>query len=127
MTHRASNTNAVQSAAAGSGQVGNDATHVSLWDALTGGNLLWQGAITTNPDALAQNDRFEIAAGALRLEYTAGTGETAAMEARVVRGKIAGGIWVQYHTGAPGNRGTANVIGIARTPIAQGDFTVANV
>lgn len=127
MTYRASNTAAVESAAAQAGDVGDDCTHVTLWDALIGGNLLWGGAINTDPSPLALGERFQIAAGALRLEYTAATGETADMEERVVNGKIAGGVWVQYHTADPGSAGTDNVINIARTPVAENGFTVANV
>ena len=127
MTHRASNTDAIQSAAAQSGDVGDDCTHISLWDAVTAGNMLWRGTITTDPSALALGERFQIAAGALRLDYTAGTGETAAMEQRVVTGKISGGVWVQYHTGDPGAAGDENVIGIARTPVGQASFTIADV
>ena len=127
MTARASNTNAVQSAVAAAGQVGNDCTHISVWSALTGGSLLWAGTINTNPDALALGGRFQIAAGALVFEYTKGTGETDAMELRGAAGKVRGGVWVQYHTGAPGTAGTSNVIGLARTPIAESAFTTATV
>ena len=130
MTARASNTNVVQSAAAGSGQAGQDATHIAIWNHATNTGasaLLWRGTITTDPDALAQNDRYQFAAGALRLEYTAGTGETAAMEQRAVRGKIRGGIWISYHTGDPGANGTANLIGIARTAVAENAFTVSTI
>ena len=114
----------INSAAAASGQVGQDCTHASLWDASTGGNLLWQGAISTNPDALQLGGGFSIAAGALLLIQNPGTGETQEMARRALRGKIAGGVYVQYHRGAPGAAGTSNIIAIARTYATAGAFTV---
>lgn len=39
-------------------------SHVSLWDALTAGNCLWTGALTT-PKAVVAGDTFTIATGSL--------------------------------------------------------------
>ena len=48
------------------------------------------------------------------------------MARRALAGKVAGGIWLQYHDGAPGSNGTANVISdITRTQVAQSAFTIA--
>ena len=129
MTARASNTNPIQSAAAQAGQVGQDATHASAWDSANGGNWLWKGAIDNdlNPDPLGLNDRYELPAGRIRFEYEAGEGESASMELRAVRGKIRNGVYVQYHRGDPGANATANVIAIARTFIAEANFTVETV
>ena len=48
------------------------------------------------------------------------------MAERAVRGRILSGVFVQTHTGAPGNNGTNNVLpGLARVNIAQSAFTVS--
>ena len=121
----ARNETTVTSAAAQAAQVGNDCTHISLWDAAVGGNLLGQKAITGNPAPLALGEKFEIAAGALVLTVTKAADATDEMARRAAAGQVAGGVWVQYHTGAPGAAGTDNVIGIARTSIPQAQWVVA--
>ena len=126
MPATAVNTNVVQSIAAPAGAVGDDCTHINLWDALTSGNSLGSQAISTNPDPLALGDRLQFAAGALVITQPEGAGENNHLSERKVRGAVAGGMWVSYHTGAPGTAGTANLIAeITRTPIAAADFTFA--
>ena len=126
MPATASNTAAVQSAAAPAGAVGDDATWINTWDALTGGNSLGRQSISTNPDALALGDRYEFPAGDLVFTQPEGTGETNHMSERKLRGAVDGGVWVSWHTGDPGAAGTANTITeIARTPIAATGFTFA--
>ncbi len=94
---QATNTNAVLSIAAPAGAVGDDCTHISLWATEVGGDFLRSQAISTDPDALALGERY----------------------------LIAGGVWVQFHTGAPGANGTDNVIDeLGRVQIAQAAFTV---
>lgn len=122
----AKNTNVVRSIAAPAGAVGDDCTHLSLWDAQQNGNFLQSQQISTDPAALALGERYEIAAEALVINQPAGANESAAMAERAVRGRIAGGVWVQFHSGAPGAQGTDNVIAeLGRVQIAQGGFTVA--
>ena len=122
----AKNTNVVRSIAAPAGAVGDDCTHISLWDQQQNGNFLQSQQISTDPAALALGERYEIAAEALVINQPAGANEAAAMAGRAVRGRIAGGVWVQFHTGAPGNNGTDNVIAeLGRVEIAQAGFTVA--
>ena len=122
----AKNTNVVRSIAAPAGAVGDDCTHISLWDAQQNGNFLQSQQISTDPAALALGERYEIAAEALVINQPAGANESADMAERAVRGRIAGGVWVQFHTGAPGAQGTDNVIAeLGRVQIAQGGFTVA--
>ena len=122
----AKNTNVVRSIAAPAGAVGDDCTHISLWDAQQNGNFLQSQQISTDPAALALGERYEIAVEALVINQPAGANESAAMAERAVRGRIAGGVWVQFHTGAPGAQGTDNVIAeLGRVEIAQGGFTVA--
>ena len=126
MPATASLTTAVQSAAAPLGAVGEDATWINVWSALTGGNNLGRQAISTDPDALALGDRYEFAAGALVFTQPEGTGETNHMSERKVRGVVLGDVWISWHTGDPGTNGTANsVTGIPRTPVAATNFTFA--
>ena len=123
---QASNTSAVQSIAAPAGAVGDDCTHIGLWDAETGGTFLQSMAISTNPSALALGEKLEIAAGALVIDQPTAVGETEDMSERAVRGRIKDGVWVQWHTGAPGTAGTTNAISeLGRTEIAESAFTVA--
>ena len=122
----ASNTSAVQSNQTPLAGVGQDCTHVSLWDSETGGNGLDWAAISTDPDALQLGERLQIAAGALVITQPQGTNESGAYAVRGVNGKIAGGVWVQWHTASPGSNFTANVIpGLTRTALAAAAFTVA--
>ena len=114
----------VRSAAAGSAQNGQDVTHLSLWDRSSGGNFLRRTALTNNPDPLATGERVEIQAGDITITYTAGSSETEASARRAAAGAVAGGVWVQFHTGDPGSAGTSNVIGLARVQITQGQFTI---
>ena len=122
---QAANTNIVLSIAAPAGAVGDDCTDISLWSAQNAGDFLGSQAISTDPDALALGERYEIVAGLLLIDQPLGAGETEAMAQRKVNGAIAGGLWVQFHTGAPGNVGTDNVIDeLDRVNIAEADFTV---
>ena len=126
MPATAKNTAAVQSAGAPTGAIGEDASWINLWSALTGGNNLGRQAFSTNPDALELGDRYELAASALVLTQPEGSGETNHLSERKLRGAVAGGVWVSWHTGNPGANGTANpVTGIARTPVVAGNFTFA--
>lgn len=78
-TNAAANTTrqAATFGAAASGSIANDAaitwtnvpnaetySHVSIWDASTGGNHLWYGALTT-AKTVAVGDTFNVAIGAL--------------------------------------------------------------
>ena len=121
---RAVNTNVVQSVAVPAGSVGSDCTHISLWDAETSGTFLWGTAITGNPSPLGSGEGYEFAAGALVINQPVDTGGTEAMARRAVMGRVAGGVWVQYHSGAPGSAGTSNVITLARTQIPESGFTI---
>ena len=92
----------------------------------TGGTFLQSQAISTNPEALALGEKLEIAAGALVIDQPTAANETEDMSERAVRGRIKDGVWVQWHTGAPGTAGTTNAISeLGRTEIAESAFTVA--
>ena len=118
------NTAIVTSVGAPAGAVGDDCTHVSLWSAAVDGDYLHSQAISTNPDALTLGAQFQIAADELVINQAAAANEQNAMVIRKLNGAIAGGVWIQYHTGAPGADGTDNVIAIARTEIAESAWTV---
>ena len=122
----ASITVAVQSAPAPPGAVGEDASWINAWSALNGGNNLGRQAISTDPDALALGDRYELDADALVLTQPEGPGETNHMSERKIRGAVLGGIWISWHTDDPGPDGADNLVtGIARTPISAANFTFA--
>lgn len=122
---QAANTDVVRSVAAPAGAVGKDCTHISLWSAADDGELLGKKAISTDPAALVLDARYEMAAGALTVTAPAGADETEAMARRAAAGKVAGGVWVQYHEGEPGAAGGDNVIaGMGRTPVPEDAWTV---
>ncbi len=122
---RAINTDTIESIAAPAGAVGQDCTHVTLWSGAVGGSLLWAKAISTNPAPLALGEPYQAAAGALVLDQPTGPGETEAMAVRAIGGRIAGTLYLQFHTGAPGAAGAANVLpGLPRVAIGDADWTV---
>ena len=122
---RGENTNTIESIAAPAGAVGQDCTQVTLWPQAATGTLLWAQAISTDPTALALGEKYEIAAGAIVLTQPTGPGETEAMAQRAIRGRIEGTLYLQFHTGAPGVRGTGNVLpGLPRVAIGEADWTV---
>lgn len=59
----ASNSAAVEFSAASGGDWGT-ITHVGIWDALTGGNLLFHSALTTSK-TIADGDVFKVAASGI--------------------------------------------------------------
>lgn len=122
---QAANTHVVRSAAAPAAAVGKDCTHITLWDAAADGEMLGKKAISTDPAALVLDARYEMAAGALTVSAPAGADETEAMARRAAAGKIAGGVWVQYHEGEPGAAGADNVIAdMGRTAVPEAGWTV---
>lgn len=122
---QAANNVAIQSAAASGGVIGKTASHLSLWTASTGGSLLRSAAIGgTPPGALTSGQRLQIASGDLVITYNTATGETEASARRAAAGAVAGGVWVQWHEGAPGSNGTDNVIALDRVQVTQAQFTV---
>ena len=122
MPATAKNTNAVDSAAA-SGNA--DATHFGLFDASTGGNFLQGGSLGNDPAALRSGDKYRIPANALTLTEANPAGGTSHAAERAVRGRIAGGVWVSWHSGDPGTNGANAISTVARTQIAASGFTVA--
>ena len=122
----AKNTAAAESIAAPQGAVGEDCSHITLWSAAAAGDHLWSQAINTDPDALALGQRLSIAAEAIVITQNPGPGETAKMAVRANQGRVAGGVWVQFHSGAPGAAGTDNIIaGLDRVQIAAAGWTHA--
>lgn len=115
----------IESVGAPAGAVGQDITHVSIWSASTGGDLLAQGAITNNPDAFELGEKARILSGWVMFRQNSGTGETDELQERKLAGAIGTGVYVQWHTGAPGAAGTSNVASISRTQIPSAAVTIA--
>lgn len=122
----AKNNAVVLSAEATSALVNVDADRVTLWDASTGGNFLQEISFKNNPAALVLNARYQLNASALVLKQPVGTGEKEEMAKRALRGRIAGGVWIQFHTASAGTNGTANRVNLARVQITQAQFTVSD-
>ena len=118
---------AVNSAAAAAGQVGNDVRSVTAWDASTGGNFLTGQDISTDPLPLALGDTYTLRAGAFGFRQPAAANESEEMAKRKLKGAIAGGVYIQYHSTpyAQTNKGAANIIGLARTEVTEAQFTIA--
>lgn len=108
-------------------QVGEDCTHVSLWDAAMDGNKLLDGAINTNPDPLVLGGRFEVGGdmSAFVITYLPAAHETETWARRLLAGGVGTGFWVQFHDGAPGADGTANVIAVSRAEVTSAEVTIA--
>ena len=135
----ASNSNELLSEAAQQGAVTEDCTHISLWDGdrieRNGrpiGRFLESNVITNNPDQLSLGERFRISIGGLVLTQPVATSgvllSTLTMAERAIRGKILGGVWVQFHKGDPGPDGTAmQITDMARLAIPQDDWTITQV
>ena len=125
----AQNSTLIRSVAAPSGAVGDDCTHVALWDDASGTTFLGSRAISTNPSALQLGERLEIAPGALTLSQPVGDGETEALARRALAGKVSGGIYLSFHTADPTNSGSvqgtnAMISELGRVQIAQNQFTI---
>ena len=124
---RAVNNTVVRSVPAAAAAVGLDCTVVTLWDAASAGDWQFEAAISTNPDALALGERYEIASGGLAITQTPGTGESDDSAQRALAGRVDGGLWLQYHSGAAGAQRNENVIPIARTEIPEAAWTIEPV
>ena len=104
---------------------GADITHVSYWDAATGGNFFGRDALANDPDAVsALGEVFSIAAGGAVITVTAGDLNDA-MAQRVLDSGL-GTIYVGLFSGDPGDDGTANeetgIAGFARKPVAAWSY-----
>ena len=109
--------------AATSAQVGNDATWISGWTASTGGTRLFKRQISNNPDALTEGQPYQLAAGQIVLTIPNGQFD-APLALRGVVGCVSGGIWIQLHSGDPGNA-NANALTIPRVQAAAANWTTA--
>ena len=108
------------------GSVSDDATHYSLWDALTGGNLLSDGTLANNPDPLTANQFYQIPSGDIVFTLPEGSaGLSEEMARRGVVGMVVGVIYAQMHDGAPGTNGTANILTTTRVAIQNANWTIA--
>ena len=108
------------------GASGEDATHWTLWDAQSGGKLLWTDTVVGNPAPLGSNQFFRVLGNSLVITQPPGAdGCTAEMARRGAAGMVVGITYLQVHSGAPGSAGTANVLGSARAAVANANWTVA--
>ena len=106
--------------------IGKDCTHISLWDASSGGNLLHWAALSNDPSPLVAQAQIEFLPNTITLQQNPGTNESEEMAKRGARGRVTGGLYLQYHEGNPGSAGTANVIPVlGRTLITEAQFTIA--
>ena len=121
---QARNNVAIQSPQAPQAAVDDDCTWISLWTAQNAGTFLQRMTISSNPSPLVLGARFTAAINAIVISQPAGANETEAMAMRAAAGRVAGGVWIQFHTGDPGTAGTANLIPIGRAQITQAQFTV---
>ena len=118
------NTNNVLFTTAALTLVNTDATHITTWDAASGGNYIHQQSLSNDPSPLQLGQRYEIAAEKLSLRRT--RPRMRATKARSGRsgGRTKGGLWVQLHSAAPGAYGTDNVIaGIPRVQVPEAGWT----
>ena len=95
---------------------GATVTHVTLWNAATGGQLKGMDTLGT-----AQPLPARIPVNSLSLVIADGTEFTDSSDIDAAEGRKGGVTHVQAHSGSPGANGAANVIaGIARQPISWG-------
>ena len=122
-------------AAAAAAAVGEDLMWVSFWDAAgsgtppSGGNPLWAVQLDNDPAALTLGAVLRAAADEIQYTQNEATTITTFRESnylseRKLEGVINGGIHMQYHDDDPGANYTANVMNLARTALAQTDFSI---
>ena len=105
------------------GSAGDDATHIVVMDALTGGNKLWDHDFSNNPDALTSGEFYQLAAQAITLNQTNATGETNASSRRALEGKIDGSGTGIFLAPAEGDGAGDIISGITRVNLDAADFT----
>ena len=109
--------------------IGEDITHVAVFTARNGGNLLFSAALVNDPDALESLDRLVIAAGQIRYRQPEITGSSNARESNhlselKLNGIIAADRWCQFCDGDPGADGSANHMNLARVMLARASFLI---
>ena len=115
----------VESEVVESGEVGDDVTHIALWDSAARTNFIIAFALTNNPDDLVLGETLRFNSGDLVFTFTSSElsdfGEVEALRGifRVTR-------YITYHTGAPGSNGAANrITGLAATELPATALTFA--
>ena len=107
------------------GAIGRDCTYISLWTASSGGNLLHWAALSNDPSPLVAQAQIEFLPNTIIIQQLPGTNESEAMAQRGASGRVTPDVYLQYHSGSPGNTGTANVIPLGRTRITRTQFDIA--
>lgn len=101
------------------GDVGDDATQWSAWDAETGGVRIRRNDFSNNPVALIANQFYRVEAGEIVFTVPQSTdGGTAEEARRAARGIVAGGVWVQLEA-------STNVAVTERRQLPESGFTIA--
>ena len=104
------------------GSVGDDATHVHLYTASSGGDLLWAISLTGNPAALTANQFYRVEAGDLTFTQNTGTGESEDSAVRALRGRFEP---TAYLAAADGMSVSDELTPPARIQVGTADFTYA--
>ncbi len=85
----------------GVGDSGDDATHWKIFDAATGGNVLWRAALSNNPAALTQNQFYRVRANQAAITQPVGSdGATEEFAKRELAGALGKGqtteaVWME--------------------------------
>ena len=122
----ARNNTAVSSIAAPSGAVGDDSTIVSFGRRRRVGIIWMMGPSPPTPMRWRWVIRTALQSTPSHSRRTPQVNETEAMAMRKLTGAVAGGLWVQFHTGDPGANGTSNAISeLGRVQVTQAQWTIA--
>ena len=126
---RALNTSELAWAGASGNAVGETASWLGSWDALTGGNFLFGIEISNSPSALALGEVYFIAANGLVYTQTVASNEVDSVAQDSLRGRfggVVGAIGTQYyamHTGNPGTNGANPLPDLPRIAVLGSGFT----
>ena len=118
------------SEAAMAAAIGEDCSHVTIWDSVgvgrppAGGNHRWTIALSNDPNALTLGAMIQFAANQIRYIQNEVAGETNYQSEAKLEGMINGGLWMQFHDAAPGANGTNNIMNLARAALAEADFSI---
>ena len=121
---------AITSAGAASGDVGDAASHVAVWDDASRTNLVGSFALDSTLAGLAEGQTIQFAADGLVFTLTEGSGSADDISAfglvEALRGMFRANRYLSWHTGAPGANGTSNrITGIAGTLVTVSNMTYA--
>ena len=116
----------VESVVVTAAEVGDDVTHISVWDGddPTSDEFIIAFSLTNNPSPLVLGETLRFNSGDLVFTFTS-TELTDFGEVEALRGIFRAARYIRYHTGAPGTNGTVNDTGIDSTEIPTTALTFA--